>query len=225
MNYFFLYWLLNLIFRSPLAVIAVLAALYLIVDRGFVGLLPDFTRPLRRRRRMARLEQEVRLNPSNATGQVELAALYLDSGKAAKALPLLEQARERMEDSTRFHFLLGQSCYLLGRFDQARQELDLAVRLNPRVAYGEPYRYLLAILLRSASPDREAIAGLKEAILAHGSPEVFYRAGRTLLAHGDRDGAREMFREAVENYRAAPKGFRRVHRRWAALAWMFGRLG
>ena len=30
-----------------------------------------------------------------------------------------------------------------------------------------------------------------------------------------------MFQEAVENYRASPKGFRRTHRRWAAASRFF----
>ena len=215
-----MYYLFRLLFwffrRYPLLVLAVLAACYLIADRRFIGLVPDFTRPFKRRRHMARLAATVRLNPADAHAQLELGAIHLERGEAKKALPLLEKARERDADSARVHFLLGAACRRLGQEERAEEALARAVAINPKVGYGEPYYHLLAIGLRRRTRDEAALAEYGARIRSYGSPEIFYRAGRALLAAGERAEARTMFQEAIDNYRASPKGFRRVHRRWAA---------
>ena len=215
MRYFFLYGLLAYLFGNPLFVLAVLALAYLLIDRRYIGLLPDFTRPFRRRRRLAQLAEEVRLNPANATGQLELGALYLERGDTRRALHFLEKARERMADSARLSLLLGKCYYRLGRTAEAWEVLEKAVALNPKVGHGEPYYYLLLLACRATPRDESALAENRARILSYGSPEVFYRAGRVLRKSGDRNGAGTMFREAVENYQVSPKGFRRTHRRWA----------
>jgi tetratricopeptide (TPR) repeat protein len=211
--------MLSHLFGSPLPILVVLAVIaYLLIDRRFVGLLPDYTRPFRHGRRITRLAQEIKFNPANATAQLELGTLYLERGDVRHALPMLEKARERMEDSARVLFLLGATYRRLDREGEAKEALTQAVALNPKIGYGEPYFHLLAIALRGKVRVDGTTAELKERIMTYGSPEVYYRAGRVLLAGGDRDGAKDMFQEAIENYRAAPKGFRRIHRRWAAAA-------
>jgi tetratricopeptide (TPR) repeat protein len=206
---------------NPLLALAILAAIYLYADRRYIGLLPDFTRPFKRRRHMARLAATIRANPADANAQLELGAFYLESNAAARALPLLEKARERNPDSARLHFLLGAAYRRLGRKAEAREALEKAVILNPKVAYGEPYYHLLAIGLYDQPLDEGALTEFRARILSHGSPETFYRAGRALLSAGKHAEAREIFQEAVDNYRASPKGFRRTHRRWAAASKIF----
>ena len=221
MRYFFLYALLSYVLRNPLLILLGLAIVYLVIDRGFIGLLPDFTRPFRRRRHMTRLAEEIRLNPANATGQLELGALYLERGQASRALPFLEKAHERMADSARALLVLGACYHRLGRESEAKEVLEQAIAINPKVGYGEPYYYLLAIALQVKTRDEAVLTELKERILSRGSTEVFYRTGRILLRSGDRAGARAMFQEAVDNYQASPKGFRRAHRRFAVASWIF----
>lgn len=223
------YYLLSTLFRyvlgNPILVLVGLAVAYLLIDRRYIGLLPDFTKPFRRRRRMARLSETIRLNPADANSQLELGALYLERGQAAQALPLLEKARERNNDSARVLWLLGVCYRSQGRTVEAAQALAQAVAINPKAGYGEPFYHLLAISLRVKPRDEAVLEEYRERILAYGSPEIFYRAGRALLAGGDRSAARTMFHEAIENYQASPKGFRRVHRRWAAMSWVFLRFG
>lgn len=223
MWYYLLSSLLWRLMGNPLLVLALLALAYLVIDRRFIGLLPDFTAPFRRRRHVARLVETIRLNPADANSQLELGAIHMEQGRVDRALPLLEKARARMPDSARLHSLLGACYHLLGRGAEAQKALEQAVTLNPKVGYGEPYYHLLAIGLRDKTRDRAALEEFKERILTYGSPPVFYRAGRVLLAAGDRAGARAMFGEAVENYQAAPKGFRRAYRRWAFISGIYMR--
>lgn len=218
--YYLLSTILWAIMGNPLLILAILAALYFI-DRRYFCLLPSPARYFQRRRRMAGLAATIRLNPADANSQLELGALHLERGDAARALPLLEQARQRNADSARIHALLGAGYRRLGRDAEARAALEKAVNLNPKIGYGEPYYHLLALALKSGSRDESALAEYCEKILSFGSPEIFYRSGRVLLAAGDKEAAKTMFKEAVANYQASPKGFRRAHRRWAAAARIF----
>ena len=215
MWYYALSSLLWYFWRNPFLVLLFLALAYLLIDRRYIGLLPDLTRPFRHRRHMARLAEIIRLNPADAGSQLELGALHLERGEVRQALPLLEQALLRMEDSARVHSLLGIAYHRLDRLPEARQALERAVALNPKVGYGTPYLHLLTLHLRDQPRDETVLSEIQARILTYGSPEVFYRAGRALLTGGDRTGARVMFQEAIENYQASPKGFRRAHRRWA----------
>ena len=151
---------------NPLLALAILAGIYLYADRRYIGLLPDFTRPFKRRRHMARLAATIRANPADANAQLELGAFHLERGAASRALPLLEKARERNPDSARLHFLLGAAYRRLGRNAEAREALEKAVILNPKVAYGEPYYHLLAISLRDQPPDEGALSEFRARILS-----------------------------------------------------------
>lgn len=214
--YYLLYSLLWRFIDQPLPLILIAAVLFLLIDRRYLGLLPDISRPFRRHRHLARLNNTIRTNPADAHTALELGALYLERGQAVRALPFLLKARERDAESARVHLLLGICHRRLGRALEARAALERSIELNPRIGYGEPYYHLLALGIEAGDLDPDNVSRLKERILALGSPEIFYRSGRALLAGGDKSGARKMFEEAVANYQASPRGFRRAHRRWAA---------
>lgn len=215
---FVLYWILSYILGSPLLALLILVALYFIIDRRFIGLLPDFTRAFKRRRRVARLEDDLRLNPSNASALAELGELRLARGEAAQAMSLLERAHERSGDSARLLLLLG-SCYRkLGRDEEALSALEQAVALNGKVGYGEPYFHLLAIALKNPNPDSARVEELTDGVLRYGSAEFLYRSGREFQLAGNRAQARAMYQEALDSYQACPRALRKLQRRWATLS-------
>lgn len=217
-GYFFLHWILTYILGSPLMALLLLVIIYLIIDRRFIGLLPDFSRGFKLRRRAARLEEDLRLNPSNAGALAELGELLLGRGETGRALSLLEKAHERSEDSARLLLLLG-SCYRkLGRTDEAVSVLERAVNLNGKIGYGEPHFHLLAIALGHSKPDPVRVEQLTDGVLRYGSAEFLYRSGREFQIAGNRAQARTMYQEALDSYRACPRALRKLQRRWATLS-------
>ena len=130
MQSFFLYYILSMLFGNPVTAILFLAFIYLIVDRRFIGLLPDFTRPLRRKSRMRQLRTTVALNPANASAQLELGQLLMERKRYREALPFLQQAGKKLEDHASAQFYLGADLVRVGEMDSAGN-FRKAVALRP----------------------------------------------------------------------------------------------
>ena len=218
MRFFFLSYLLSYIFRNPLLILIIIFLLYWLLDQKMIGLMPDWSRWFKRGKRFRQLKQETLVNPANADAHLELGTILVEQRKYQMALESLEKAHVRMEDSARVQALIGRCLYHLGREDDAEKLLGQAVELNQKIRYGEPYYYLLAIKLKSDPENNEVHEELIRKILSWGSTDVYFRTGRVLLKAGKNVQASSMFKEAVENYQASPKGLRRLHRKWAFLA-------
>jgi len=226
---FFLYWLLSALLGNPIIALIVLFLIYLMIDRRFIGLLPDFTRPFRQSSRLRRLRTEVELNPANAGALLELGMLLFDKGRYQEALPFLEKAGKKLDDHATAQFYLGAVYVRLGRLAEGRQILEKAVALRPNVQYGEPYIYLAEAALHSQGKEdlatitdaslQEKLEEWIEAVSRYGNVEILYRMGRVLLEAGKRDEAGRLFNEAMASYRQAPAFSKRTSRRWALRTW------
>jgi tetratricopeptide (TPR) repeat protein len=122
-----------------------------------------------------------------------------------------------MEGHPLFHFLLGASCYNSGRIKEGKEELEKAIRANPKANFGEPHFYMVRIFLEEKQPV-EKIEQAFGQLLMYGTPRIFYQAGRSLLASNDKESARRLFRETIESYEACRGALRRSYRRWAFLS-------
>jgi len=154
----------------------------------------------------------VRVNPSDVRAMVELGEHYLRSGRFQEAVEYLEQAFSRGEDSARAQYLLGGALVKLGRCDEGRSRLEQALALQPNVAYGEPYLFLIEEA--AARGDSGRIADLVEALEQFESVEILTRAGHLCRRAGQPDLARRLFAEAIHNYQYIPAKMRRRERRW-----------
>lgn len=223
MRGFFGFLILSRLLGNPLMALFVLFLLYFILDRRFVGLLPDVFKPLRRAGQLRRLRQALNTNPADATAQLELGTLLAEKKRWHEAIPYLEKAAQRLENSQSL-FHLGAAYFRAGRLEEGKEALEKALELNPRVGFGEPYLYLAEYQLLK----RESIAaipGLDEALSQYGSVDVCYRLGRLYEQAGELDKAREMYAEALESYRVNPPFLRRQQRRTALKAWLRSRFG
>lgn len=221
MRTFFLYFILARILGNPLIAILVIALIYLAIDRRFIGLMPDLTRPLRRGAKLSALRRALGVNPADASAHLELGTLLAEKGRVESALPHLETAAKRL-DNSQAHFQLGLAYCKVGREEEGKGHLERALALNPKVGYGEPYLYLAAYeLKRTGSVDD--LAGLEEALSRYGSTEVTYRLGRLFEAAGQHAKAKEMYQAALEAYHSSPRFLRKKHRREAAAAWLRSR--
>lgn len=217
MNKFFIFVLLSYITRSPLLVLVIMLLVLFLTERRFVGILPDVFEPWRRAKRISQLKKDIAINPANADSYLELGEAYFRQGKYEKALSFLENAAGKMEGHPLFHFLLGASYYNSGRVRQGKEELEKAIRANPKASLGEPHLYMVRIYLEEKQPD-ENIEQVFSQLLLYGTPRIFYQAGRLFSAANDRERARRLFMETIESYDACRGALRRSYRRWAFLS-------
>ncbi|MDD4238154.1 MAG: tetratricopeptide repeat protein [Desulfotomaculaceae bacterium] len=217
MKIFGLYILLSLLTRNPLLTLVVMLLIFFLLEKRFIGLLPDFTAPWRRANRVRELQKEVRVNPANADACLELGEAFLQKGQHEQALSYLNSAAAKMDGHPLFHFYRGASYYKLGRIEEGRVEIEKSVSINPKASLGEPYLYLIRIYLQQMQTG-EKIDQLYLHLLQYGSPKIHYLAGSLFLNYNDKEKARRLFRETIENYQACRGSLRRLYRRWAILS-------
>jgi cytochrome c-type biogenesis protein CcmH/NrfG len=132
MSGFALFWLLNLLLRSPggILLLAILAFWYL--DNRYLGWLAALWAPVARAQRIAALRQAVEINPSDVRAMVELGEHYLLAGRPQTAADYLQRA--------------GRLCAAAGRKDLAQPLFAEAVqnwRFTPRLMRRRARRWLV----------------------------------------------------------------------------------
>lgn len=202
---------------NPFLAILILLVLFYVLDRRYVGIMPNIFRPFQLIRKAARLRQDLSSNPHNTSAKLELARIYMERKKFQEALPYLEPTLTIMEDSADVHYEIGL-CYLkLGELDKGIRFMVKALELNPRVKYGEPY-LRMSEALAEVNPEK-AVAYLEQFREVHSSScEAYYRLGLLYQQLGRTHDAKQAFRETLDIYRGLPRYSRRQQRRWALLA-------
>ena len=214
MKFLGLFLIISMLTSNPLLAMLILIIVYVLVDRSFIGILPDFLAPLRRKRRCSELRREIEVNPHNANAQLELGEMYFERGQYARAVEHLQNALVKMEDSALGRFYLGASLYYLGQKEQSVKELAAAIQYNPKVAHGLPYLYLLK---------HSYAKSLTENLLRYGSVQALFEAGKYLKQIGKRQEAERFFNEVLDVYRLSSSTMRRKYRRMAVYARLFGK--
>ncbi|WP_347488200.1 tetratricopeptide repeat protein [Desulfoscipio sp. XC116] len=218
MKTFGLFLIISMLTRNPLLALLIIILIYVFIDRSFIGILPDFAAPLRRKKRQGELQREVEVNPHNANARMELGELYFERGDYNRAVEQLQKALLKMEDSALAHFYLGASMLRLGRAEGLK-EVARAIQINPKVAQGYPYFYLI----KYGSKDNSAqTAELQGNLLRYGSVRTFYEAGKYFRSAGQPDMAGRFFKEVLDIYRISSPTMRRKFRRMALYAKLFG---
>ncbi|OPY63104.1 MAG: Tetratricopeptide repeat protein [Pelotomaculum sp. PtaU1.Bin065] len=212
-----LYMLLTLLTGNPLLSLVILLLIFFFAEQRFIGILPDISAHWRQGKKTKLLQKEIRLNPANAEACLELGEIYFRRGKYGQALSFLENASGKMAGHPLFHFYLGATYYYLGKIEEGEKEIEKAIEANPKVSFGEPYLFIISIYLQRKQPDTR-IEHVFNQLLLYGSPKTFYQAGRLFLNNDDKERARLLFKETIENYDACRGALRRFYRRWALLS-------
>ncbi len=199
------------------SIILWLIIIYFVVNVVFGGTLPNPIKFFRRHKRFSELKQTVKTYPGNIAAALEFGEMLLERRKYEQALVYLERANERITDSARLAWLMGECFTLLQKYDLGLTNLEQAVSLDPKMGFGRPYVFLLHIELHTSN-DPGKIESLKDKVLIYGSTEACYKAGKLLKKHGDKVGAIAMFKEVLGNYEASPGKMRKIHRKWALLS-------
>lgn len=214
MKYIFLYTILRMFTRSPLTALLLLVVVYAVIDRRFIGILPDFLQPWRRWQKISGLKREIQAYPYDGRILYELGALLTEQGKTKEGLHYLEKAAERLPEHPDVQYFLGVALFQSGQPEEGRQALEKALALNPKVRYGAPYVYLVDYYLHRENGE-SAAAQYLDKIAEYGSPEYYYRLGLVFQKAGRPEKAKEMFAEAAANFRSCPTFYRKKHRSWA----------
>ncbi|GED72183.1 hypothetical protein BRE01_58850 [Brevibacillus reuszeri] len=220
MGKMFLFSILWWLTGSPFAALIIILLVLYFLDLRFVRLLPDFTKPFRRWRRLSALQNQLRLNPHDTPAKLEAARLLMEKRQYSEALTYLEEISSLMQDSPEYLCDKGNCLLKMGRTEEGLQLIEQALRANPRVKYGEPY-LLVGEAYAKQQQMEKAIASLEElARMNMSSCEVYYKQGELYNELQQKEKAKRSYLEAVEVYRGLPSYKRRTERRWALLAWL-----
>ena len=216
-NTFLIYFILRLLGTPISSIVIILVAIYLL-DRFFIGVLPNVFAPIKRRSQIKRLENELRINPANASNAMELGVLYFEKKRYETALGYLNKAYERMKDSDRLLLYRGMALIENGCRNEGIDNLNKAVAINEGTGYGLPYVYLLSDAMENTGISRTESKNLQDKFWRYANTENLYRMGMMYKRHGDREKARDMFDNAIKEYSYCPRNLKKLHRRWALLS-------
>ncbi len=135
--------------------------------------------------------------------------------KGHQALPYLERAYERLSDTEETTYYLGLAFLATGRETEGETLILKALEKNPKFRYGEPALRLAEYYARKGRKE-EAQAFFDRFFSIHSSsPEGYYKFGQFQLQIGNRTGAAESFRRAIEIFKLSPSFKKRQDRLWA----------
>lgn len=220
MNDTFLIYLILRFLGTPYFMIIIILVLIYLFDRFFIGVFPNIFAPIKRRSTSKRLENELKINPANASNAMELGILYFNRKRYSKALEYLNKAYERIKDSDRLLLYRGMALVETGNKKEGIDNLKKAVEISEGTGYGLPYVYLLSNALENQGISRDERKLLQDKFWKYANAENLYRMGMMYKKHGDREKAREMFDNAIKEYSYCPKNLKKLHRRWALLSWL-----
>lgn len=217
---YYLGWIaLTYVMREPRLLIGIAGLLVL------RRVLPDPGALLRLFRRGRALRDQVEVNPRNVTASRDLAILYLDVLRPARALALLETALERCPNDADLLYLAGLSLSRTGRHEPALSRLEAAVEADPRVRFGLPYLVAGDALLALRRYPEAADA--YERYTGHNGSDLRGYLGVARAHHGagEHREAAAAVAEALRTWRILPRHMRRkmfrqmLRAQWARV-WM-----
>lgn len=216
-KYYFLYLLSRMFLGNPIAALVLVFIVYAIVDRKFIGFLPDFFKPLRRWRKISALKMEIESRPSLGRAYYELGALQVEGGNMQEGRSNLEIAHTLMPEHPDLEYYLGVARIRTGDLDMGKEILEGALKLNSKLKYAFPYVYLIECTLKKGEA-WEKIDAYMEKIREYGNPEIFYELGTIFLQEGQKEQAREMFNEAQTTLKDCPSFMRKQYRNYVIKA-------
>jgi tetratricopeptide (TPR) repeat protein len=196
---------------------------YAVIDRWYIGALPDFVKPLSRWNRIAKLKRELEYSPSPGRTLYEIGALQVDNGNMREGLISLERAHDLIPEHSDIEYYLGVARIRTGALESGKEALEEALKLNPKIQYGFPYVYLIEYSLKTKAA-QEQIDAYMEKIYENGNPRMYYELGAVFQKEGYPDKAGEMFREVQVSFRSSPSFMRKQQRYYAIMAKIRGLL-
>jgi tetratricopeptide (TPR) repeat protein len=202
------YWFYVIIFLGPLG-----AGVYIVAEViPDLGLLKGTFRGFGQRSRIQSLEMQVIDNPSAGNFE-ELAELYFEQKKYAKAREALNRAITARSDSPHAFYLRAKSALAMEDYAAAIPDLEYVVSKDPKFDYYRATGLLGDAYARTGDLDKAALY-LGPAAQFSTTPETLYNYANYLKLAGQTQEAREWTAKLIAKKRTLPSYMRRVERPW-----------
>lgn len=177
MGKFLIFYILYRVTGSPITALLILLAVYLAVDRAYLGFLPDPLRAFRASSRIRELKKIVSINPHDGRSLKELGIHMVERGRYQNAMQYFGMAETKMSDDPEFNYYYGISTARTGDIDKGRALLERAVNASPTLRYGEPLLMMAEVYIDNA--DYESALPLLEKFekIHSSSSRGLYRMG------------------------------------------------
>lgn len=202
------YWLWIIILLGPLGAL-IYIAVEVVPD---AGLLRQSFKVFPRRRRIRDLETLILDNPS-AGNYEELADLYLEEGKFARARQCYDKAISSRTDSTDPFYRRGITEIEMGDFAAAVPDLERVVSEDQSYDFHQAMGLLAHAYANTGHPDK-ADALFREATKISTSSQTYYNYARFLAAQQRNAEARQWAQQILEKKRNMPGYLKRRERPW-----------
>lgn len=216
-KFIFIYFLLRVFFDNPFVALVAIVIAYAIIDRWYIGALPDFVKPLSRWKRIMKLKRDLKFSPSPGHTLYEIGALQVEGGYMQEGLKNLEKAHNLIQEYPDIEYYLGVARIRTGALESGKEALENALKLNPKIQYGFPYIYLIEYSLKRKEP-QEQIDAYLEKIVEYGNPRMYYEVGVVFQQAGSSEKAREMFQKVQVSFRESPSFLRKQQRYYSIMA-------
>ena len=202
------YWLFIIIFLGGIG-----ALVYLVVEAApDLGMLRQSFKMFPRRKRIRELESAILDNPS-AGNYEELADLYMEDGKYARAKECFDRSISSRTDSPDPFYRRGVCEMELGDFPAALQDLERVVLKDPKYDF---YRAqgLLAHAYARTGQTQKADEMFRRAVQISTLSETYYNYAQFLAAQNRQAEAREWAQRILAKKPTMPGYLKRRERPW-----------
>jgi hypothetical protein len=207
--------LLTMLTGSPFVSLLIILVLWLVLDRFTLQILPDPLQGFARTKRASRLVQTIEHNPHDRRARRELAEIYVQQRRFAKADETIRYNLEQKEEDPSTLFVAGvakaglkQRAEAEGLLERLREK-EPGYRMNAiDLELGRMY-----LALRAYDPAVSTLESLCQA--RPGSVEGKALLARALKGKGDAARAKEVSAAAWKDYASAPGFQKRKERYWA----------
>jgi hypothetical protein len=202
------FWLWIILFGGGLG-----ALVYIVVEViPDAGLLRQSFKVFPRRKRIRELEAAILDNPS-AGNYEELADLYLEEGKFARARQCYDKAISSRTDSLDPFYRRGIAEIQMGGFEAARADLERVVMQDPTYDFHRARGLLAHAYANTGDPDK-AEALFQEATKISTLSETYYNYATFLASQGRNAEARQWAQNILAKKPTMPGYLRRRERPW-----------
>ncbi len=210
-----IFYLLYLLTGSPITALLILLAVFLAVDRTYLGFLPDPLRAFRTSSRIRELKKVVSINPHDGRALKELGIYMVEGRHYQNALKYFEIAEAKMSDDPEFNYYYGLSSMRTGNINNGKELFEKAVSASPALKYGEPYLMMAEVYIDNGDY-KNALPLLEKFEKIHSSSSRgFYQMGLVKLKLGSRDEGVEYLKKSIQAFRESPFFKRKTDRKWA----------
>ncbi len=214
MRYFFLFYLLNYLLHNPLLALIVLGTVFYLGEARYSGRYFNPTTFFSARSQLSELASKLSVNPHDVAAHNDLGRLLAGQGKFKEALPHMEAAIARMDESAETNYFLGLCLLHCGQSESGIEYIEKALELSPSFLYGEPRRVLARHYFDSGNY-REAAEQARLCVKKNTSAvEGWYLLGASEQELGNKKKARQAYASAVEAYNNLPHYLKLAGRSW-----------